>query len=174
MDPLRFIAGYPPEVTEQAVRLLEAGELGRAIAQRYPERHEVRSSRALHDYVHELKARYLKKAPPLRRVLYDDSLQVVEGALGLHVTRRQVQGSKLRTRRELRVAGLFQDAPADFLRMICVHELAHLKHDDHDRDFYRLCTYMEPDYHRLELDLRLYLVQLEWPGAASGSPGSEV
>ena len=68
MDPLRFIAGYPPEVTEQAVRLLEAGELGRAIAQRYPERHEVRSSRALHDYVHELKARYLKKAPPLRRV----------------------------------------------------------------------------------------------------------
>ena len=55
------------------------------------------------------------------------------------------------------MASLFKDAPAAFLRMIVVHELAHMKHLEHDRDFYRLCTYMEPDYHQLELDLRLYL-----------------
>jgi predicted metal-dependent hydrolase len=46
-----------------------------------------------------------------------------------------------------------------------VHELAHMKHSEHDRDFYKLCTYMEPSYHQLEFDLRLYLSALD---AASG------
>lgn len=62
---------------------------------------------------------------------------------------------------EIRIAAVFRDAPADFLRMIAVHELAHLEEAEHDKAFYRLCTHMEPDYHQLEFDLRLYLTQLE-------------
>ena len=47
------------------------------------------------------------------------------------------------------------------------HEgLAHLKHRDHDKGFYQLCTHMSPSYHRLEFDLRLYLTQLELDAAA--------
>ncbi|HYG06232.1 MAG TPA: YgjP-like metallopeptidase domain-containing protein, partial [Stenotrophomonas sp.] len=42
-----------------------------------------------------------------------------------------------------------------------VHELAHLKESDHNKAFYQLCLHMEPDYHQLEFDLRLYLTQLE-------------
>ena len=36
-------------------------------------------------------------------------------------------------------------------------ELAHLRHKEHDKAFYRLCQHMEPDYLRHELDLRLLL-----------------
>ncbi len=41
---------------------------------------------------------------------------------------------------------------------VVVHELAHLKEKEHDKAFYQLCTYMEPAYHQLELDARLFLI----------------
>jgi predicted metal-dependent hydrolase len=41
--------------------------------------------------------------------------------------------------------------------MIVVHELAHLRHRDHDKAFYALCCHMAGDYHQLEFDLRLWL-----------------
>ncbi len=63
--------------------------------------------------------------------------------------------------REIRVAALFKEAPADVLRMIVVHELAHLKEREHGKAFYSLCLHMEPDYHQLEFDLRLWLTAQE-------------
>ena len=48
-----------------------------------------------------------------------------------------------------------------FFACLLVHELAHLKEADHNKAFYQLCTHMEPDYHQLEFDLRLYLTHLE-------------
>lgn len=164
MASLPYIAGYPPELQARAEELLKSGELGSMLRKRYGDRHEVRSSKALYTYVQELKAKHMRKAAPLAKVLYDDRIHAAKDALGLHITTTRVQGSKLKKRRELRVASVFKDAPADFLRMIVVHELAHMKHADHDRDFYKLCTHMEPDYHQLEFDLRLYLTELEWDG----------
>jgi UTP pyrophosphatase len=64
------------------------------------------------------------------------------------------------------VASVFKEAPLEFLRMIVVHELAHLKEKEHNKAFYQLCEYMEPQYHQLEFDTRLLLTQLE----ASGEP----
>ena len=63
----------------------------------------------------------------------------------------------MKASREIRIATVFRDAPAEFLKMIVVHELAHLKELAHDKSFYQLCTHMEPAYHQLEFDLRLYL-----------------
>jgi len=157
MEPLPYLAGYGPKIQEEASALLESGELGRLLAAKYPGRHEIRSNKALHAYVQELKARHMRTAPPLGKVLFDDRLQVVHNALGLHTTRTHAHGSKIHKRREVRVAGLFKDVAPEFLRMIVVHELAHMKHADHSRDFYKLCVFMEPEYHRLELDLRLVL-----------------
>jgi len=54
--------------------------------------------------------------------------------------------------------------PLAWLRMIVVHELAHMKERDHDKAFYALCTHMEPDYGQLEFDLRLYLTHLDLGG----------
>jgi predicted metal-dependent hydrolase len=75
-----------------------------------------------------------------------------------------VQGGNLKSKRELRVATVFRDVPLEFLRMIVVHELAHLKERDHNKAFYQLCLHMEADYHQLEFDLRAYLTYLDAGG----------
>jgi len=162
MTRLPYLAGYPPELLSRVEHLLEAGELGPSLAARYPGSHEVRTNKALSAYVQELKARHMRTAAPLGLIQFDKRLHVVQKALGIHITTTRVQGNRLRKRRELRVASLFKNTPPEFLRMIVVHELAHMKHAQHDRDFYKLCTFMEPDYHQLELDLRLYLTAQEW------------
>ena len=74
---------------------------------------------------------------------------------------RHLRKSVLKTSREIRIATVFRDAPAEFLRMIVVHELAHMKVAEHDKAFYRLCAHMEPTYHQLEFDVRLYLTHLD-------------
>jgi hypothetical protein len=162
MSELPYLNGYPAELRATAKKLLETGELEKRLAQRYPDRHAVRSNKDLNAYVQELKSKYMRNAAALASVSYDNRLHVVHNALGLHTTSTRVQGDKLRKRRDMRVASLFKDAAPEFLRMIVVHELAHMKHADHDRDFYKLCTYMEPDYPQLELDLRLQLTVQDW------------
>jgi len=74
---------------------------------------------------------------------------------------RRGEGATLKTFRGIRIATVFRDGPAEFLKMIAVHELAHMKEADHDKAFYQLCTHMAPDYHQLEFDVRLYLTHLE-------------
>ena len=49
---------------------------------------------------------------------------------------------------------MFKEMPPEFLRMIVVHELAHMKEREHDKAFYQLCMHMEPEYAQLEFDLR--------------------
>jgi len=84
--------------------------------------------------------------------------------LGLHTIISRVQGGKLKSKNEIRVASIFKNMPEEFLKMIVVHELAHLKEKDHDKAFYKLCEYMEPRYHQYELDLRLYLTYIDKHG----------
>ena len=97
---------------------------------------------------------------------FDNKLHVIRNALGMHTAISRVQGGKLKSKREIRVATVFKEMPPEFLRMIVVHELAHLKEREHDKAFYQLCRHMEPGYHQLEFDLRVYLSYLE----ASGVP----
>jgi predicted metal-dependent hydrolase len=108
-----------------------------------------------------MKARYLKSTPPLAKVTYDNRLQVVHQALGTHTAVSRVQGSQLKAKREIRVASVFKDAPAAFLRMIVVHELAHLREREHNKAFYTLCRHLDADYHQLEFDTRLWLTALD-------------
>ena len=122
-----------------------------------PSRHTVQSDKALYSYCADVKQQFLRSAPAIDKVLYDNKLDVVRHARGLHTAISRVQGGKLKAKKEIRIAALFKDTPLAFLRMIVVHELAHLKEPDHDKAFYRLCEFMEPDYHQLELDLRIHL-----------------
>jgi predicted metal-dependent hydrolase len=158
---LRYLQGYPPELLAQVHELLAGGRLAETVARRHPEGHEVRTDRALYDYVNGLKSTHMRSAPPLAKVAYDAKLHIVRNALGTHSTVSRVQGSRLKSKREIRIAALFKEAPADFLRMIVVHELAHLKERDHGKAFYALCLHMEPHYHQLEFDLRLWLTARE-------------
>ena len=160
-DPMRFLGGYPPGVLDQVRDLAAAGKLGEHISRRYPAQHGVQSDRALYDYASELKQEFLRSAPPLHKVGYDARLDTAHKALGLHTAISRVQGGKLKAKHEIRVATMFKEVPLEFLRMIAVHELAHVKEKQHDKAFYKLCCYMEPNYHQYEFDLRLYLTQLE-------------
>jgi len=162
--PLPYLQGYPPDLLAQVRELIQAGRLAETVARRHPEAHDVRTERALYDYVSELKSAHMKSAPPLAKVAYDPKLHVVRNALGTHSAVSRVQGSRLKAKREIRIAALFKEAPADFLRMIVVHELAHLKEREHGKAFYALCLHMEPAYHQLEFDLRLWLTAVQAMG----------
>ncbi|MBK6591572.1 MAG: M48 family metallopeptidase [Burkholderiales bacterium] len=160
----KFLQGYPPETLAQVQQMLDGGRIGPWLLQKYPTAHGVRTDRALYDYVQALRAEYLRGAEPLSKVAFDGKLQIVQHALGTHTTVSRVQGSKLKSKREIRIASLFKDGPPEFLRMIVVHELAHLRERAHDKAFYQLCAYMEPGYHQLEFELRMYLTHLESGG----------
>ncbi|MCV4871646.1 M48 family metallopeptidase, partial [Escherichia coli] len=108
-----------------------------------------------YQYTQDLKNRFLRGAAPINKVMYDSKIHVLNNALGLHTAISRVQGGKLKAKAEIRVATVFRDAPEAFLRMIVVHELAHLKEKDHNKAFYQLCCHMEPQYHQLEFDTRL-------------------
>jgi UTP pyrophosphatase len=173
MQELRYLTAYPEGLRQQAASLLDNGRLGEVLRSRYPSAHGLRTDRALYDYVQELKVEYLRNAEPVAKVAYDSKIHVVQHALGLHTAISRVQGGKLKAKHEIRIASVFRDTPLEFLRMIAVHELAHLKEKQHDKAFYKLCCWMEPQYHQFELDLRLYLTHMEhggerlWP---AGSP----
>jgi len=162
---MKYLQGYPPSLQQQARTMLEAGTFGALLERRYAQAHTIRTDGALYDYVTELKNNFMRSAPPLSKVTFDNKLQVVAHALGTHTTVSRVQGSRLKAKREIRIAAMFRHAPEAFLRMITVHELAHLKEKNHDKAFYQLCCHMEPDYHQIEFDLRLYLTQLDQSGA---------
>ena len=162
---MRYLTGYPADTLAQVQRRIDENSLSTLLLQRYPDAHEVRTDRALYDYVSGLKNAFLRKADPLSKVAFDSKLHVIRIALGTHTTVSRVQGSKLKTKREIRVASLFKAVPIEWLRMIVVHELAHMKEREHDKAFYALCRHMEPQYHQFEFDLRLYLTHLDTGGA---------
>ena len=163
--PLPYLAAYPATLQDQ-VRALMAQPQGVRdwLLRRHPHAHQLRTDKALYGYVDDLKNDHLRKAGTIHKVVYDNKVHIVRNALGTHTRRSVVQGSRLNTRHEIRIAALFRQAPEAFLRMITVHELAHLRELDHDKAFYKLCTYMEPNYHQYEFEVRVYLSHVEVGG----------
>lgn len=161
---LKYLQGYSPDTLAQVEKLVADKRLGEWLQNKYPSGHGVRTDKALYDYVQDLKQAYLRGAEPLSKVAFDSKLHVVQHALGTHTTISRVQGNKLKSKREIRIATLFKEVPAEFLKMITVHELAHMKERAHDKAFYKLCTYMEASYHQLEFEVRMYLTHLEVSG----------
>lgn len=171
---LPYLQSYPAPLQQQARELLAQGRLGAALLKKYPEAHAVRSDKALYDYAQALKNRHLRNAGTINKVIFDNKIHVVRHALGLHTTVSRVQGNRLATKHEIRIAAMFKQGPDEFLRMIVVHELAHLREKDHGKAFYQLCQHMEPQYHQYEFDLRLYLTHVEHSGErlwGSSEPG---
>lgn len=107
---------------------------------------------------------WCRKDTLLSKVRYDGKINVINNALGTHTFVSRVQGSKLKAKNEIRIGTVFKNMPEEFLRMIVVHELAHFKEKEHNRAFYKFCTYVEPNYHQFEFDLRVYLTHLELIG----------
>jgi predicted metal-dependent hydrolase len=157
----KYLTHYPPSLIAQVESLVKNDQLAAYLLDRYPKPHKVANDSDLRDYVLSLKNQHMKKSQPLSKIVYDSKLHVVHNALGLHSYVSRNQGGKLKTKNELRVSAVFKKTPEEFLNMIVVHELAHLKEKEHNKAFYRLCNNMLSNYHQLELDMRLYLIQLE-------------
>ena len=161
---LPYLQGYPPELVQRVQDALLSGTLGDWLLAQYPKPHAMRTDSSLFSYAQTLRLQTMRNAAPLSKVAYDSKLQVMKNALGTHSTIARVQGAQLKTKREIRIASVFRDSPEEFLRMIVVHELAHLRERAHDKAFYALCTHMEPRYHQYEFGLRAYLSLLEHTG----------
>ena len=157
MTTLKYIAHYSEHIQSQVALLIGNGQLGGYLEEKYPNKHQIQSEKALYQYVNDLKNQYMRKSGPLTQVSYNSKLKVLKQALGTHTFQSRVQGNKLKSHNSIAVASLFKEAPAEFLRMIVVHELAHFKEHEHNKAFYQLCCHMEPDYHQFELDTRLWL-----------------
>ena len=170
---MKYLAAYPAALRAQVEQVIAKGRLADLLRDRYRDAHGIRTDRTLYDYVSELKNDFLRNAEPLSKVAYDSKLHVIRNALGTHTTVSRVQGSRLKSKREIRVASLFKEVPLEWLRMIVVHELAHIKVREHDKAFYQLCTHMEPAYHQFEFDLRLYLTHLDGGGDRLWSANAE-
>lgn len=166
MSELTYLSGYPEHLLAQVRTLIAEQRLGEVLKKRYPESHDITNDKALWAFTQELKNRYMRSAPPINKVMFDNKIHVLKNALGLHTAVSRVQGGKLKAKAEIRVATVFRNSPEAFLRMIVVHELAHLKEKDHNKAFYQLCCHMEPQYHQLEFDTRLWLTELSLPGSA--------
>lgn len=148
------------------MQLHAQNKLGEYLAKRYPKAHGIQTDKALYQYCTDIKQTFLCHAPLLDKVHYDTRLGIAHHALGLNTAVSRVQGGKLKAKKEIRIAAFFKEAPADFLRMVVVHELAHLKERNHDKAFYQLCQHIEPHYHQLEFDCRVYLAWKNTPNNA--------
>ncbi|CAG4909159.1 YgjP-like metallopeptidase domain-containing protein [Paraburkholderia gardini] len=168
MQNLKYLSAYPTALQDKVRRLIAEQQLGAYLDERYPNRHAVQTDRALYDYCVDLKREFIRNGPQIDKVIYDSKLDVLRHALGLHTTISRIQGNKLKSKKEIRIASLFRDTAPEFLRMIVVHELAHLKESEHNKAFYRLCEFMQPGYHQTEFDLRLYLTHRD---LVRGQPG---
>lgn len=163
-NSLQYLSAYSPTVQQQVQQMLDKNTLATYLLSKYPKKHHISNDKSLRTFVLEIKNQYLKKSSPLSQIKFDDKIHIINNALGLHTYVSRVQGNKLKNKNELRIGSLFKKTPEAFLTMIVVHELAHLKEKDHNKAFYQLCQYMMSDYHQVELDLRIYLTQLECVG----------
>ena len=164
MNKLKYLSHYNEQVKLQVQSLIKQDKLEIHLLNKYKNSHSIKTDKALFSYINDIKNEYMKKTAPLSKVLYDGKINVIHNALGTHYFISRVQGNKLKSKNEIRVASMFKSVPEEFLRMIVVHELAHFKEKEHNKAFYSLCTHMEPLYHQLEFDLRLYLTCIDISG----------
>ena len=164
MKELKYLNHYPAQVKEQVKKLIDSKGLEKHLLKKYPLPHTLKTDKKLFDYTQGLKNLHMKKSSPLSKVVYDGKINVIHNALGTHHFISRVQGSKLKAKNEIKIASMFKNVPQEFLEMIVVHELAHFKEKEHNKAFYKLCEYMQPSYHQVEFDLRLYLTHIDLNG----------
>ena len=158
---LKYLSHYSADIQQQVHTLIKENKLKAYLLNHFPKPHEITTDKALRQYCLAYKQQFIKQSAPLSQVKYDDKIHIINNALGLHTYVSRVQGNKLKSKNEIRIATVFKSAPEEFLQMIVVHELAHLKEKEHNKAFYQLCQHMLPSYHHIELDLRIYLTQID-------------
>ena len=157
---MKYISHYPKHLQDQVQKLIDTNKLKDYILSKYPKTHSFTNDKMLYDYTMDLKNDYFKKFQ-ISKVVYDGKINVINNALGLHTFISRIQGNKLKAKNEIRIATIFKNSAEEFLKMIIVHELSHLKEKEHNKAFYDMCSYVMPNYHQVEFDLRVYLLYID-------------
>ena len=160
---MKYLSHYPKDLQYKIQVLINNDKLSSYIKNKYPNAHSYTNDKALYSYVMDYKNEYFKKHQ-VSKVMYDGKINVINNALGMHSIVSRVQGGKLKSKNEIRVASVFKNMPEEFLQMIVVHEIAHFKEKEHDKAFYNLCTFIMPTYHQIEFDLRVYMMHIDLKG----------
>ncbi|KZN65542.1 hypothetical protein N473_12580 [Pseudoalteromonas luteoviolacea CPMOR-1] len=158
MQQLKYFQHYPENLQAQITSLIENNQLQTYFKNKYPCGHQLQNQQTLYQYCTDIKQRFLKNTPRLNNVSFTKHTDMMKGTLGTHTQKQHRHGQKIKARYDIALNNQLKYAPEAILRALIVHELAHFKHADHDKAFYKLCCNMEADYHQLELDLRLFIV----------------
>ena len=161
---LKYLSSYTPALQAQIQQLIDQNKLKNFLLSKYPNPHNITNDKELRNFVMSFKNEFIKKSPPLSKVIFDNKIHDINNALGLHSYVTRIQGGKLKSKNEIRISALFKKVPVEFLQMIVVHELAHIKEKEHNKPFYKLCQHMLANYHQIEFELRIFLTQLDLDG----------
>ena len=71
---LKYLQHYPVELQEKIQQLQAQNSLGEYIVQRYPLSHTIQTDKALYQYSNDIKQEFLRNAPLLDKVHYDNRL----------------------------------------------------------------------------------------------------
>jgi hypothetical protein len=84
MKTLKYLAGYSATVTDQVYKLVHNDKLAEVLLKKYPAAHNIRTDKALYAFAVGMKNQFLRQSNPLSKVVYDDKIDVLHQALGLH------------------------------------------------------------------------------------------
>jgi predicted metal-dependent hydrolase len=161
MSANKYFLHYPENIQNQVMQLINSNKVKAYLLNKYPNPHNINSDKALYQYANDLKQQYLRNTPQISKALYEKQKDLIQNALGTHTFVSRNHGGKLKSKHEIRIAQSLKLAPDEMLKMLVVHELAHFKEKDHNKAFYKLCEHMQPQYHQVELDMRLFLVLID-------------
>jgi Predicted metal-dependent hydrolase len=78
MNNLTYLQGYPEQLLSQVRTLINEQRLGDVLAKRYPGTHDYATDKALWQYTQDLKNQFLRNAPPINKVMYDNKIHVLK------------------------------------------------------------------------------------------------
>ncbi|MFT6633395.1 MAG: putative metal-dependent hydrolase [Bacteriovoracaceae bacterium] len=158
MAKIDYFKGYPQNIRDHFETLIRNGQIKSYLLKKYPSGHEINTDKQLYEYAHGIKQKFLKKSPQINKIKYEKQKDLILNALGTHTFVSRNHGGRLRSKHEIRIAVSLKSAPEEMLKMLVVHELAHFKEKDHNKAFYNLCQYMQPNYCEVELDTLFILI----------------
>lgn len=82
MSNLTYLQGYPEHLLSQVRTLINEQRLGDVLAKRYPGTHDYSTDKALWQYTQDLKNQFLRNAPPITKVMYDNKIHVLKTRSG--------------------------------------------------------------------------------------------
>ena len=145
MTILKYFKGYPEDLISKVSLLVDSNNLKSYLLNKYPNGHSIKSDKLLFEFTNSFKVEFLKKAPPLSKVIYEKQKDIIQNSLGNHTFISRSHGGKLKSKHEIRVSSVLKEAPEEMLTMLVVHELAHIKEKNHDRNFISIREYFTMD-----------------------------